>query len=354
LRKAFDPGPAVASSPDILFVFEDQLPANALPDLDAWAEASFGGAHWDTDFRGVPPVTDELETAMVARQLTLADRVTTVPIEHLTHRPFVCVCRVENLSGGPIAITMRVFIAPVVDADGHMVSDDRRAWIEIDKSVVRLAAGQRKVTARRGAQSSVIKKPGLMRPETLKEVGVEFDAQQLAAMTNAGLSPALAARLESFLGRVVGVSVIAALFADAEWEIVGPFLGRFARIVQSEQPQRPAQNDTVDDIARQEAFNYCTCGWPYNLLLPRGTASGMRFRIAVVCTDWQIDQVGGDESCGSLSFCGARDRYPDRRAMGYPFDAPLGDPITDVIMTNGSMAFRDFLIRRVPDVAADD
>ena len=36
---------------------------------------------------------------------------------------------------------------------------------------------------------------------------------------------------------------------------------------------------------------YCDCGWPYTLLLPRGTSTGMAFRLAVICTDAAIDNV---------------------------------------------------------------
>ena len=89
-------------------------------------------------------------------------------------------------------------------------------------------------------------------------------------------------------------------------------------------------------------------------MLPRGTAEGMPFRIVVICSDWQIDRVSGDEACGSLSFCGARDRYPDRRPMGYPFNARFPDSLPDTVMANANMAFRDFTIRRMPDVDTDD
>jgi hypothetical protein len=74
----------------------------------------------------------------------------------------------------------------------------------------------------------------------------------------------------------------------------------------------------------QSARNYCDCGWPYHLLLPRGTPAGMECRLMVMLTDWLVDRVGADSGCGSLSFCGARDTdYPDSRPMGYPFDRPL-------------------------------
>ena len=74
----------------------------------------------------------------------------------------------------------------------------------------------------------------------------------------------------------------------------------------------------------QSARTYCDCGWPYHLLVPRGTAAGMPFRLMVMLTDWRVDRVGADSTCGSLSFCGARDtEYPDSRPMGYPFDRPI-------------------------------
>lgn len=66
--------------------------------------------------------------------------------------------------------------------------------------------------------------------------------------------------------------------------------------------------------------NYCECGWPYHLLMPRGTATGMYFRLFAIITDGEIDSVPGPEHCGSMSFCGAREEYPDQRPMGYPFD----------------------------------
>jgi len=69
---------------------------------------------------------------------------------------------------------------------------------------------------------------------------------------------------------------------------------------------------------------YCECGWPYHLLLPRGTAAGMYFRLFAIVTDGDIDRVPGPEHCGSMSFCGVRNEYPDTRPMGYPFDRPLG------------------------------
>ncbi len=91
--------------------------------------------------------------------------------------------------------------------------------------------------------------------------------------------------------------------------------------------------------------SYCECGWPYNLLIPRGTADGMPFWLAAIVTDWEQDKVAAS-ACGSMSFCGAKDRYPDLRPMGYPFDRPFtGDEIAKALSEQPNMAARSFKIR---------
>jgi hypothetical protein len=91
--------------------------------------------------------------------------------------------------------------------------------------------------------------------------------------------------------------------------------------------------------------NYCDCGWPYALLLPRGTPDGMAFRLAVLCTDGARDLVLPSAECGSMSFCGAVDRYPDTREMGYPFSRPFARPVADTILGLPSAAGRSLTIR---------
>lgn len=106
-----------------------------------------------------------------------------------------------------------------------------------------------------------------------------------------------------------------------------------------ERPDSPAGGAGAADE------NYCSCGWPYNLLLPRGTSAGMRFRLLVMLTDGNADQVR-QSSCGSMSFCGARNLYPDARSMGYPFDRRFpGDSIANTIAAQENMATRDFIIK---------
>ncbi len=172
-------------------------------------------------------------------------------------------------------------------------------------------------------------------------------------MVGDGLPGSIATRLQPFVGRVSAPQEVFDALGSPRWRTALPFFQRHGVILPSEQPQRPGQNDTPDEVEQAEGANYCSCGWPYSLLVPRGTEEGMPFRLAVVCTDWSFDQVESDESCGSLSFCGARDRYPDKRDMGYPFDRPFAAPIADTVMANANMAFRDITIRRKPDIVEE-
>ncbi len=97
--------------------------------------------------------------------------------------------------------------------------------------------------------------------------------------------------------------------------------------------------------------SYCDCGWPYTLLLPRGKDDGMAYRLLVLCTDATVDRTSHAEHCGSMSYCGAVDRYPDTRDMGYPFSRPFAGPtptaIRDAILALPSAAARSVSIRHV-------
>ena len=40
-----------------------------------------------------------------------------------------------------------------------------------------------------------------------------------------------------------------------------------------------------------EATEYCSCGWPENMLVPKGTIKGMEFDLFVMATDYTVDNV---------------------------------------------------------------
>ncbi|KAF5280180.1 hypothetical protein FQR65_LT15043 [Abscondita terminalis] len=69
--------------------------------------------------------------------------------------------------------------------------------------------------------------------------------------------------------------------------------------------------------------NYCGCGWPHHMLLPKGTHDGYSCQLFVMISDYAEDSVTGVESNCKIAdnYCGVRNGlYPDRRSMGYPFD----------------------------------
>ncbi|GFW92046.1 hemocyanin A chain [Trichonephila clavipes] len=72
---------------------------------------------------------------------------------------------------------------------------------------------------------------------------------------------------------------------------------------------------------------FCSCGWPQHLLVPKGSNKGMVFDLFVMITDAEKDLVPatGKKLCNdALSYCGVMDeKYPDKRAMGYPFDRTI-------------------------------
>ncbi|CAG8446558.1 17457_t:CDS:2 [Dentiscutata erythropus] len=74
---------------------------------------------------------------------------------------------------------------------------------------------------------------------------------------------------------------------------------------------------------------FCNCGWPYHMILPRGTkGEGIKFKMIVFISDGTNDMVPLYDQCGSTSLCGAEkwdDKIPDIRPLGYPFDRPFKD-----------------------------
>jgi tyrosinase len=121
--------------------------------------------------------------------------------------------------------------------------------------------------------------------------------------------------------------------------------GRLASPVRKPADRPPV---LVQGPAQTPHEQYCRCGWPYHLLIPRGTPAGMPFRALAMLTDWELDNVSGDDDCGSMSFCGSRDRYPDTREMGYPFSRPLPGGVAATLEALPTVCARDLTIRHDP------
>lgn len=93
--------------------------------------------------------------------------------------------------------------------------------------------------------------------------------------------------------------------------------------------RRVRWDDIKEGNAKTSSPNNCGCGWPLNLLIPRGNEQGMRGTIFVLATDWMQDGENPQEHLyGSWSYCGQKgmnSKYPDIRPMGFPFDRLIVD-----------------------------
>lgn len=48
------------------------------------------------------------------------------------------------------------------------------------------------------------------------------------------------------------------------------------------------QNTTPEQLSE---FNYCGCGWPQHMLIPKGTAEGLDAVLFVMVSDYEQDKV---------------------------------------------------------------
>ncbi|KAJ1524517.1 hypothetical protein ONE63_011009 [Megalurothrips usitatus] len=102
--------------------------------------------------------------------------------------------------------------------------------------------------------------------------------------------------------------------------------------------------------AQLEQFNFCGCGWPQHMLIPKGTAQGLPVQLFVMITDYSKDRVDQplDGMCNdAASYCGVRgQRYPDRRPMGFPFDRNGRQGVDSLrSFLTGNMFVQDVLVK---------
>lgn len=109
-------------------------------------------------------------------------------------------------------------------------------------------------------------------------------------------------------------------------------------------PEDLQPGENTSPKTNQQAW--CDCGWPYTLLLPRGTAEGMEFRLFVMLSPGDDLNQPASSHCTSISYCGLQDKeYPDKRLMGYPFDRPFPQGIGATVESRDNMAMRAIKIR---------
>lgn len=90
--------------------------------------------------------------------------------------------------------------------------------------------------------------------------------------------------------------------------------------------QRPESGADLDK------FNFCGCGWPDHMLIPKGTFEGMQAELFVMISNYEQDRVVQTVTgtCNDASsYCGLQDKkYPDKQSMGFPFDRLARDGVS--------------------------
>lgn len=59
----------------------------------------------------------------------------------------------------------------------------------------------------------------------------------------------------------------------------------FERTFRNLDQNRPTSGDALDQ------FNFCGCGWPQHMLIPKGTPQGLPVQLFVMITDYSKDKV---------------------------------------------------------------
>lgn len=67
------------------------------------------------------------------------------------------------------------------------------------------------------------------------------------------------------------------------------------------------------------------CGYPINLLLPKGSKDGLKFRLFVMISEEEENDGGNGsyvDNYPNFPYCGVMNgfKFPDKRSMGFPFD----------------------------------
>lgn len=60
----------------------------------------------------------------------------------------------------------------------------------------------------------------------------------------------------------------------------------FERTFRNVDANRPADGTTA-----AEEFNFCGCGWPHHMLIPKGLPEGLVFELFVMITNFEDDRV---------------------------------------------------------------
>ncbi len=303
VRNDLNGGDRPLESPDIIFMTYDALRDNGInPDtvtsaeLDAFGREHFGGDNWDTDFQSAeaPRTTGTFRTFClegVFRTTEQDNPNASFRRQHLNHDRFATFIRVQNGN---------------VEDDLDEVEDKQIA--------LRL----------------------FLVPETRlneRPAWIEMDCIPIVCPPGRHVFARLGQQ----------ASVVRKRDGRAPW----PYsFGTY---------DEHRQQQLVDIPGATDESDFCECGWPFNLYLPRGTAQGLPFVYMAMVTEGDAAEMQRTGQCGSRSFCGVRDQdYPDLKPMGYPFnqpfvgelqDPPVADAISRAILEQPNIAARRVIIQ---------
>nr|AAV91794.1 prophenoloxidase 5 [Aedes aegypti] len=108
--------------------------------------------------------------------------------------------------------------------------------------------------------------------------------------------------------------------------------------------ERTFRRQDISTMPGTKSYRFCNCGWPDHMLIPQGSPHGLPYDLFVMVSDFKQDAVNVDfdenvDCNDSHSYCGLRDKfYPDRRAMGFPFDRTVPKEITHMEAFTGSFS----------------
>nr|ABR12412.1 prophenoloxidase [Procambarus clarkii] len=101
-----------------------------------------------------------------------------------------------------------------------------------------------------------------------------------------------------------------------------------------------AVNPAMPGAPQNTEANFCGCGWPDHLLLPRSKPEGMTYQLFFMLTDLdkdEVDQPAVRRCADAVSFCGILDaKFPDKRPMGFPFDRRPPPSLQDAEVTSAA------------------
>ena len=311
-RIVIRPGNAGEASPDIVAIGETRLRAEGI-DLDAadrdqaiadYVESKLGVDRWNEAIDDAD-ISHELRTGPLQQHFVYqretfdpdtgdftGTREVNFMREHLISERFVSVVRVQNATSDLIEATLRVFLCADTFLDLNGVQPDPGKRAEEHRFWIELE-----------------RSPVTLEPGQNVFHRVSDQASVVRKLNGRGPWPTSAFTAEDFGDMNSGT-------------------------------------DTEDD--------YCDCGWPLNLQLPRGTPDGMGFHIMAMVSEGV--PTSPDGPCGSRVFCGAGfDDYPEvrERNLGYPFDRPTSNGTLAMINSAPNMAVRRLRIRHDETLASE-